>query len=176
MARKAGDVRVGLGKFLAGDHATRKNSASLRRFLHDLIKNRFQGSPAEAARQLTRALNTAEDKRAYRTGFSEHTTYRILHDEQTISFNQLESLGLYYGVPLALVVIFTESRSALVNTNKAQALRTLSAFKAAVGVLEETVIHLPDGQKDEPALKHAHFETMRDKYLEVAGDQQTRLF
>ncbi|HEY1604897.1 MAG TPA: hypothetical protein VGF77_04805 [Allosphingosinicella sp.] len=173
MAAQKGDVRRGLGKFDPGEPATRKNSASIRRFVYDLIDREFQRSPAEAARQLTRALDTAEDKRAYRKGFSEHTTYRLQRDQKTISFNELDSLGLYYGVPLALVVIFTRARSEMTNFDKTRALRTLGAFREAVRLLEETVSGRSG--KEDGSLSHSDFETIRDRFREHFGDPQQRL-
>jgi hypothetical protein len=169
-------VRHGLGQFDLGDPASRKNSASIRRFLYDMVASEFERSPAKAAKALTQALNEAEDQRAYRRrGFTENTVYNVLTDRRTITFNELDSLGLYYGVPLALVVIFTQGRSEMKSFGKARAQQTLRAFREAVGKFEALLDDIPEKLDAYGALPHETFKQIRGCYLDAFDDYQPRL-
>lgn len=168
--------RKGLGPFVPGDPANRKNSASIRRFLYDVVLRDFASSPWKGAKGLTEALNAAEDQRAYRKGFSQDTTFRVLSDAKTISFNELDSLGLHYRVPISLVLIFTQLRSEMTNFGKARPCKTIKAFKAAVEALELMVQNADDKEDGYANLSHDRFEAARDAFLEIYDDGQPPLF
>lgn len=178
MAKKRKDPGRHVGPFRLGDPATRKNSASIRRFFHDIIAHHFDGSLSRGAAALTEALNTAEDRRAYRRGFSENTAYLVQKDDQTISFNELDSMGLFYGVPLALVVLFTQVRSEVQNdpghmTERAK--RTLRAFGATVIELEQIIEDMPAGAKPYQFLSHDKFVRLQQVFRAHFGEIQTNL-
>jgi hypothetical protein len=174
MAERA-ERRKGLGPFIPGDPPTRKNSASIRRFLYDVVLRDFASSPWKAAKGLTQALNTAEDRRAYRKGFSQDTTFRVLSDQKTISFNELDSVGLHYRVPISLVLIFTQLRSEMKNFGKARAIKTIKAFKAATAALELIVENSDDKTDGYVNLSHDRFEALRNAYLEAYDEGQPPL-
>ena len=102
--------------------------------------------------------------------------YRVLHDDKTISFNELDSLGLHYRVPISLVLIFTQLRSETTNSGKARACRTVKAFKAAVAALELIVENSDDKEDGYVNLSHDRFEAVRDTYLEAFDEGQPPLF
>jgi hypothetical protein len=139
------------------------------------VKVGFAEKPAKAAKGLTAALNAAEDRRAYRRGWSQDKLFRVLNDDQTISFNQLGSLGLFYGVPMALISIFTQLRSEMTNFDKERAQRTLQAFMAAIVSLEQIVSEAPEGKDGYEALPHDSFLEVRQRYVETFGEFQPAL-
>ena len=160
---------------MPGDASSRKNPASIRRFFYDVVAREFGKSPARAATGLTEVLNAAEEKRAFRRKFAEETVYRILSDKQTISFNQLSSLGLHYGVPMALITIFTQSRADMQNKGRAYVLGRLGAFRGAIEQLEALVSNCGDSEEAYRLLAHEAFEDLRKRYLETLEDPQPSL-
>jgi hypothetical protein len=179
MGKKAKEPGRHLGEFEPGEPATRKNSASIRRFFYDIVAEEFETSLLRAAAGLTKALNAAEDQRAYRRGFSQGTAYRVQHDEKTITFNQLDSMALYYEVPLALVLLFTRARSDLQhapNPSKERALKTLRAFRKGLDALEEIVENMPPKSQPYQYLNHDKFKLVRSAFRdELDGEHQADL-
>jgi hypothetical protein len=175
MKKPASTQRRRLGVFEPGESPSRKNSASIRLLLHDLVKEDYSGSLSAAAQGLAVALNSAEDLREYRrVGFSQHTLYRVLHDDRTISFNELDSIGLHYGVPMALVLLFTRLRSEMNNFDRDRAERTLTAFTATLSILEKALLDAPKDASGFAALPHEVFTALRDAYVEAFGVFQPR--
>jgi hypothetical protein len=179
MARKKKGLGRHLGKFRFGEPESRKNSASIRRFFYDLVATEFNTNLRDAASALTRALNEAEDQRGYRRRpFVENTAYYVECDRQMISFNQLDSMGLYYRVPMALIVLFTRIRSEMQNHGSgrnARAKQTLDAFQEALTALKQIVADMPPRAKPYEYLGHDKFHAVRQVYLDHLGGQQTDL-
>jgi hypothetical protein len=179
MARKSKGPGRHLGPFEMGDPESRKNSASIRRFFYDLVDEEFKGSLLDAAGALTRALNEAEDQRGYRRrGFSEHTAYYVERDRQMISFNELDSMGLYYGVPLALILLFTRMRSETQNHGShrnTRAKQVLDAFQEALTALTGIVADMPPRARAYDYLDHKTFLAIRRVYLDHLVERQADL-
>jgi len=169
----------GAGKFRLRDPASRKNSASIRRMLYDIIQHEFGGSQSKTRIGLTEALNRAEDQRWYRKRkFGRWSAYNVVRDIRTISFNELDSMGLFHGVPLALVVLFTQARSEVHSAHAHspnRALRTLGAMRAALAELERILREKPAGAEAYDYLTYQKFIQVRDAYRNEFGDLQSDL-
>lgn len=158
----------------------RRNSTSIRRFFFDLIRSDFGGSATRAAKALSDSLQKANDKRAFRRGFSGEVAYNLTADDKTITFNQLDAMALHYRVPLALILLFTRVRAEVEESeghSSRSALRVVRSYRAALEELESILADAPTDLPDAYTyLDHSKFMIIRDAYMRVFDEQQPPLF
>lgn len=179
MARKQPKPARRVRTFKQVPDLERRNPASIRRFLFDLVVQEFDRSCQTASETLSGALHAAPQHRKHRRGFSAEAVYRVARDLQTVSFNQIDGMALHYGVPMALILLFTRVRSELdeSESHAAQsALRVIGAFRSALDRLEEEVRALPVPLREvHTTFDHECFMSVREKYLDAYREEQPRL-
>ena len=84
-------------------------------------------------------------------------------------------MGVYNGVPIALVLLFTQLRSEMTNFNKGRARKTLKAFEAGLAVLDGIIEHADDKQDGYANLAHDRFILVMQAFRDAFDEGQPPL-
>jgi hypothetical protein len=155
-------------KFKKIEPDERRNPASLRRLIFDLIYNAYGRSSTHAAETLSALLRQAKGKHAFRRSFGGESLYKVVIDRQTVSYRQLDAMALHYKMPLGLLLLFSRIRSeveAADDHHIGEARRILSAVRAALVELETRLPQLNPDDEVFDQLDHQAFIAFREAYV-----------
>lgn len=149
--------------------STRKNPASIRRLLHDLIYHDFDRDAVKLADRLLKIVSgiSEADRRDYHHGITSEKLYKATLDKSKLAYGHLEILARHFDIPTALMLLYTRIYSEFESSKMHTVGRSLSILEAFEGAIDEfRNILQTKREEDAPHLNYKDFSRVRDAYLE----------